>query len=71
MTQTETGNEFSPLVGIGEKIHLNAYLCLHLDYRIMQYHEQINSKNPSTLGQPVGSRTNTSDAVLLGLDFSY
>jgi len=69
MTVTESGSFFTPSFGLGQKIYLSERLSLNLDYRIMRYGETILSKNPATLGNTVGTRTNTTDAVSLGLSF--
>lgn len=69
MTQTESGSYFTPMLGLGQKIYLNSRMSLNLDYRIMHYSERILSKNPVTMGNPVGDRGNTTDAVSLGLSF--
>ena len=71
VTQTETGNYFTPFLGIGQKIHLNEWLAVQLDYRVMRYNETIVSKAPTTLGNPLGTRANTTDVVTLGLSFTY
>lgn len=69
VTQTESGSYFTPSLGLGQKIYLNERMSINLDYRIMRYNERILSKNPATLGNPVGERSNTTDAVSLGLSF--
>lgn len=71
VTLTENGNYFTPFLGIGQKIHLTKLLALHLDYRIMIYKETIKSKNQDRLGEVLGDRTNTTDAVVLGLSFQF
>ncbi len=66
VTDTETGKNLTPFLGIGQKIRLNRFALLHLDYRIMRYSE--------TVGNSIGDlreRTNTSDAVTLGLGFQF
>lgn len=70
-TETQSGTYVTPFVGLGQKIHLANFLALNFDYRLMWYGEDIRSKKPSTLGQKVGERTNTSDAVTIGLSFFY
>ncbi len=65
---TDTGSNFTPFLGLGQKIHINQTLALHLDYRIMRFSETI----PSTLnGVAARQRTNTSDSVTLGLCLFY
>ena len=66
MTDTETGKELTPFLGLGQKIHLNQTMALHLDYRIMQFSETI----PSSTGNS-HDRSNTTDVVTLGLCFFY
>jgi outer membrane beta-barrel protein len=72
-SNTETGTYFTPFVGIGQKIHLNKFMALTIDYRLMRFNEQIRQKarNSNVLGNVVGERSNTSDAVTLGLSFFY
>jgi outer membrane beta-barrel protein len=71
ITSTETGNDFTPFLGIGQKIHLNEFMAIQLDYRVMRYNETIDSKAPATLSNFLGTRANTTDAVTLGLSFTY
>jgi outer membrane beta-barrel protein len=71
LTNTESGTSFTPSLGLGQKIYLSDRISLHLDYRIMTYGENILSKNPSSMGNKVGERTNQSDAVGLGLSFYF
>ena len=67
MTDTTTGNDFTPFVGIGQKIHLNQFMALHLDYRIMAFSETV----PSASGGASHDRSNTTDVVTFGLCFFY
>lgn len=69
ITKTESGDNFTPMLGLGQKIYLNERMSLNLDYRIMTYSEKILSKNPATLGNQVGERRNTTDVISLGLSF--
>ncbi len=71
ITNTESGNSFTPTLGLGQKVYLNERMSLHLDYRIMTYRETILSKSPASAGNRVGERTNQSDAVTLGLSFYF
>jgi outer membrane beta-barrel protein len=70
VTQTESGNNLTPFVGIGQKIHLNQFMVLNLDYRMMNYKETILSKTTNP-GSKVGERSNQSDAVTLGVSFLF
>lgn len=67
ITNTESGNNLTPELGLGQKIYLNERMSINLDYRIMRYNERILSKSAATLGTQVGERANTTDAVTLGL----
>lgn len=67
MTATDSGNDFTPFLGIGQKIHLNQTMALTLDYRIMEYNEVI----PKSLGVGSNQRSNTTDVVTFGLCFLY
>lgn len=71
VTDTESGKNVTPFFGLGQKIHLNKFLALTLDYRIMRYNETILSKQTATAGQFVSERSNTTDAVTLGLSLFY
>lgn len=71
VTITESGSNFTPSLGLGQKIYLNQLMSLNLDYRIMTYGETILSKNPATRGNKVGERNNSSDAVMIGLSFYF
>ncbi|MBC7397255.1 MAG: outer membrane beta-barrel domain-containing protein [Bdellovibrionales bacterium] len=65
---TDTGSNFAPFIGLGQKIHINQTLALHLDYRIMRFNETIPT---SLTGTPSHQRSNTTDVVTLGLCFFY
>lgn len=73
INDTETGNYFAPFIGIGQKIHLNKFMALNLDYRLMRFNETIRAKTRGSnqLGATVGERGNTTDAVTLGICFFY
>jgi outer membrane beta-barrel protein len=66
MTSTDTGSNFTPFVGLGQKIHLNSFAVLHLDYRIMRYAESVKNS-----GGLVRERANVTDAVSLGLGLQF
>jgi outer membrane beta-barrel protein len=69
VTKTETGSYFTPFIGLGQKIFLSQHFSLQLDYRIMQYNETIKSKVAANAGTVLGTRSNTTDAISLGLSF--
>jgi outer membrane beta-barrel protein len=68
ITSTDTGKNTTPFFGIGQKIHLNQHLALHLDYRIMRFNETIPAASG---GAAAHERTNTTDAITLGIGFLY
>lgn len=63
VNDTSTGKYFSPFIGLGQKIHLNSSMALHLDYRLMHFNEKIESS------AGLQERSNTTSAVTLGLSF--
>ena len=64
--QTDTGNDFTPFLGIGQQIYLNQWMALRLDYRLMKYSESVKTQNSG-----YKDRSNTTDAVTLGVSFFY
>jgi outer membrane beta-barrel protein len=67
INDTDSGNDFTAFVGLGQKIHLNKYMALDLNYRIMLFNETV--VNP--VGGATQTRSNTTDAVTLGICFFY
>lgn len=67
ITGTESGNNFTPHLGIGQQIYLTNYLALRGDYRIMRYTETINKKADVTAVSAIGDRTNWTHAASIGL----
>ncbi len=67
VTNTESGNSATPFIGIGQKIHLNQYFSLNLDYRIMRFNETILSST----GGKSNERINTTDVISAGIGFLY
>ena len=63
VTDTSTGNDITPFIGIGQKIHLNRYMALDLDYRIMHFNESVNNNGV------MQGRSNNTDAINLGISF--
>jgi outer membrane beta-barrel protein len=58
------GNNFAPFFGIGQKIHINRNIVLHLDYRVIGFKETVKNTAGSTQ-----TRSNTSDAITFGLGY--
>lgn len=67
ITDTDSGKNLTPFVGLGQKIHLNQTMTLHLDYRVMKFNETI----PSSTGGVSHERSNTTDAISFGIGFLY
>lgn len=63
---TESGSSLAVFGGIGQQIHFAKRFSLNLDFRLMRYDETILRKT-SPVGQNLGSRTNISGAVTLGV----
>lgn len=65
VNDTETGKNFTSFFGLGQKIHLNKYMSLNLDYRVMFSSEDVQSE----LNGSKHSRSNSTDVITLGLGF--
>lgn len=72
VTGTESGKYFTPSVGLGQQVYLSKSISLRVDYRLMNYTEQIIEKviTPK-LGQVVGERSNWSNSVTVGFDILW
>jgi len=69
-TNTETGNNWTLLFGLGQRTHLNDFLTLRIDYRFGYYEEDIKEKVATVrLGQVVTRRSNFSHHINLGVSF--
>ncbi|OFZ78767.1 MAG: hypothetical protein A2583_09865 [Bdellovibrionales bacterium RIFOXYD1_FULL_53_11] len=67
-TATMSGNYFTPYGGIGQQVYLSKYFSLKVDYRLMRYSETIIERVITTkIGKPVGTRTNWTNEVTLGV----
>lgn len=65
---TESGKNLLVSAGIGQQIHLSQTFAINIDYRILWYKETIVGKVPGpTFGQNLSERTNTSNAITLGV----
>ena len=72
LTYTESGNYFTPSLGLGQRFYLSKNISLRFDYRIMHYNENIIEKVvPTKLGEIRGERSNWTNTVTLGLDFLF
>lgn len=70
LTTTETGDNFTPHLGIGQRIFLTQWMSLRVDYRLMYYNEKIINKDPSdgAVGEFKFNRSNFTNAITLGLE---
>jgi outer membrane beta-barrel protein len=72
VTTTETGNNFTPSVGLGQQVYLSDHFSLLVDYRLMRYNEYLVQRTiPSRLGERVGPRSNTTHSLTLGISFLF
>ncbi len=69
---TESGNYFTPSIGLGQNVYLSQNFSLRVDYRLQHYEEKIIEKviTPK-LGQVVGTRVNWSNTVTLGVSYLF
>ena len=72
VTGTESGNNFTPFLGLGQQVYLNKFLAIKLDYRLMNYREMIREKIiASKIGEDIGVRTNWTNSISLGISILY
>jgi outer membrane beta-barrel protein len=72
-TSTLSGTYFTPSVGVGQQTWVSKYVAIRIDYRLMEYHENIiDQVGPSpNLGQVVDSRENWSNVITIGCSFLF
>lgn len=71
-TRTDNGTYATPSVGVGQQIYLNKFMSLNVDYRAQMYRETIYEKvNTFRLGQNLGTRTNWTHSIMLGVSFLF
>lgn len=68
-TKTESGNNGTPFLGVGEQIYLNRYCSLRVDYRLFEYGEDLTEKtsSASNYGKIVSHRTSWNSNFIVGL----
>ena len=72
VTSTQSGNDFTPSVGLGQQTWISKCVALKIDYRLMEYHEDIVEKvKPSLLGQVVDNRANWTNVITVGFSFLF
>jgi outer membrane beta-barrel protein len=67
VTGTSTGNDFTPYVGLSQKIYLTSHLSIGLDYHLMAYSENIPVHDSTTQF----NRVNWSNVITLNLGVFY
>ncbi len=71
-TGTDSGTDFTPYLGIGQRLYLTKSLSLKFEYKIMRYNEQVpKNVNPGSGISGTADRTNLSEAILLGVGFLF
>ena len=70
VTSTESGNNLTPHIGLGQQVFLSKLISLRVDYRLMRYNETlINKANGSnTLGD---NRVNWTNAITVGVSLLF
>lgn len=65
---TESGNDLTESLGLGQQFFLSKMISVRIDYRLMHYNEQLLNKESSTytLGD---TRANWTNAITLGVSF--
>jgi outer membrane beta-barrel protein len=72
VTGTESGNNFTEHVGIGQQFFLSKRTSIIVDYRIMHYKDTLLDKvDQADFGNPVGTRTNWTNAISIGVGFLF
>lgn len=68
MTSTQSGNNVTLHVGLGQQIYLSNNFSLKLEYRLMRYNEKIQETVSTTnAGEVIAERTNWGNVIGIGL----
>ncbi len=71
LIKTESGTSLLVSAGIGQQIHLSRVISINIDYKVLWYKETILGKvstgTGANLGKVLGSNTNLSNTISLGL----
>lgn len=71
-TSTETGTYLGPVFSIGQSVYINRRMAFRVDYQLNVYSENIIEKEKTlALGQVMGSRTNFSNSIQIGLSLLW
>jgi outer membrane beta-barrel protein len=70
ITSTESGNDITGHIGVGQQVFLTKNLSLRIDYRLMRFQERLVNKASGdySLG---ASRANWTNSVTLGVSFLF
>lgn len=72
LTFTESGNNFTPMLGLGQQVYLNKNFSIRIDYRLQRYVETIREKTiTSQLGNDKGKRINFGNVITLGVTYFF
>ncbi len=72
VTNTESGNYATGIIGIGQQLYIANAFSVRIDYRAMPYKESIREKViTNKLGTEVGTRMNWSNSVTFGLTYLF
>jgi len=72
LMNTESGKNLTLSFGFGQQIHLSQLVALDFGYKVLWYRETILGKNTgvnANLGQNLGSRSNVSSLITVGVSF--
>lgn len=69
---TESGQNTTATVGLGAQLYVSRFFSLKLDYRVLYFRERVLQKYPvASAGTDLGTRTELSSMVTLGLTFLF
>lgn len=72
LTMTETGNYFTPYLGVGQRLYLTKAISLTFEYKVMYYSENIRANtNPAAGLGPMLKRTNWTNGALVGVGLLF
>jgi outer membrane beta-barrel protein len=74
ITGTESGNNFTQHVGVGQQFFLSKKTSIVVDYRIMHYQDTLLNKiTPQGFGTPIAGdvRSNWTNAISIGVGFLF
>jgi outer membrane beta-barrel protein len=69
VTDTQSGTELTPSIGLGPQFYLGQHAAIRMDYRVTFYNEEIRQTALLTRPPVAGTRDNFSHHITLGLIF--